>query len=53
MTALQQAQIITSSTGVAATVDPNDPTIVNVVAYYSPVFPLLWIVLTFNLRSNV
>jgi hypothetical protein len=53
MSALQQAGIITAFTGIAASVDPNDPTIINVVAYYSPVFPLLWIVITFNLRSNV
>jgi hypothetical protein len=50
---LQSAQIITGYTGVKATVDPADPTIVNVEAFYSPVFPLLWIVITFNLRSSV
>lgn len=53
LSALQQAQIITAYTGVKAEQDENDPTIVNVVAYYSPVFPLLWIVITFNLRSSV
>jgi len=53
LSALQQAQIITAFTGVKAETDPNDPTIVNVEAFYSPVFPLLWIVITFNLRSNI
>lgn len=53
LSALQQAQIITAFTGVKATQDPNDPTIVNVEAFYSPVFPLLWIVITFNLRSSI
>lgn len=53
LSALQQASIITAYTGVKAEQDENDPTIVNVVAYYSPVFPLLWIVITFNLRSSV
>jgi len=53
LSALQQASIITAYTGVKAEQDANDPTIVNVVAYYSPVFPLLWIVITFNLRSSV
>lgn len=53
LSALQQAQIITGFTGVKAEVDANDPTIVNVEAFYSPVFPLLWIVITFNLRSSV
>ena len=53
LSALQQANIITGWTGVKATLDPNDPTIINVEAFYSPVFPLLWIVITFNLRSNI
>jgi len=53
LSALQQAQIIMAYTGVGADPDPNDPTIVNVEAFYSPVFPLLWIVITFNLRSNI
>jgi hypothetical protein len=53
LSSLQQAQIITAFQGVSATQDANDPTIVNVEAFYSPVFPLLWIVVTFNLRSSV
>ncbi len=53
LAALQQANIITGWTGVKAELDPNDPTIINVEAFYSPVFPLLWIVITFNLRSNI
>ncbi len=53
MSALQQAQIITAFTGIKVESDPNDPTIVNVEAFYSPVFPLLWIVITFNLRSSI
>jgi len=53
LSAAQQANIITAWTDVKAEVDPNDPTIINVTAYYSPVFPLLWIVITFNLRSNI
>lgn len=53
LAALLQAKIITGWTNVKAQLDPNDPTIINVEAYYSPVFPLLWIVITFNLRSNI
>lgn len=53
LSALQQAQIITSYSNVSAKADANDPTIVNVEAFYRPIFPLLWIVLTFNLRSSV
>lgn len=53
LAALQQASIITAWTGVKAEQDANDPTIINVLAYYSPVFPLLWIVIAYNLRSSV
>jgi len=53
LASLQQAQIITAFNNVSAKQDPNDPTILNVEAFYSPVFPLLWIVVTFNLRSSV
>ena len=50
---LRRAQIIQDFSGIKATVDPADPTTVNVVAYYAPVLPLLWILVTFNLRSKV
>jgi hypothetical protein len=53
MSALKQAQLIVDFTGIKATVDANDPTTVNVVAYYAPVLPLLWILITFNLRTKV
>jgi len=53
LAALKDSYIITDYTGVKAQPDPNDPTIINVVAYYSPVFPVLWIVITYNLRTNV
>jgi hypothetical protein len=52
MKRLVDAQIISSFTGVKATVSPDDPTAAVVEAYYVPVFPLLYIVLTFNLRSS-
>ncbi len=53
LSSLKTAEIITAYTGVKAEQDPNDPTIINVVAYYSPVFPVLWIVITYNLRTNI
>ena len=53
LSSLQQAQIITAYNNVTAVLDPNDPTIVNVQAFYAPIFPLLWIVITFNLSTNV
>jgi len=53
LSALQQAEIITAYQTAKAKQDANDPTIVNVTAYYSPVFPLLWIIVTYNLRSSI
>jgi len=51
--ALVAANIITAYTGIEANVAPDDPTVAEVEAYYSPVFPLLYIVLTFHLRSSL
>jgi hypothetical protein len=48
-----QAEIVGGFTGINAEVDPNDPTIMRFEAFYAPIFPLLYIVLTFNLRANV
>jgi hypothetical protein len=53
LSALLKAQIITGFTGVSAIPDPVDPTTVQVTATYSPVLPLLWIVVTFNLRTRL
>jgi hypothetical protein len=53
LASLQTAQIITAFANVTAAQDAADPTIINVSASYSPVFPLLWIVITFNLRSSI
>ncbi len=50
---LVAAQIINTFTGVTANVSPDDPTAAEVEAYYQPVFPLLYIVVTFNLRSSL
>lgn len=50
-----QEQVITSFTGISVVVDPEDPTAVLVEAFYVPVFPLLYIQLTFRVsaQSNV
>ncbi len=53
MKALVSAQIITAYTGIKANVSADDPTVAEVEAFYSPVFPLLYIVLTFHLRSSL
>ena len=47
------AQIVNAYTGIKANVAPEDPTVANVEGYYQPVFPLLYIVITFNLRSTL
>jgi hypothetical protein len=53
LSSLQQAEIIRAYQAATAVQDANDPTIVNVTAFYSPVFPLLWIVVTYNLRTSI
>lgn len=50
---LVQAEIVGAFTGIAANVDPDDPTILRFEAFYMPVFPLLYLVLTFNLRARI
>lgn len=50
---LVQAEIVGAFTGIAAEVDPTDPTIMRFEAYYQPIFPLLYLVLTFNLRARI
>ena len=50
---LIQAQIVANYTGIRANVSDDDPTAAEVEAYYQPVFPLLYIILQFNLRSSL
>jgi hypothetical protein len=50
---LKAAQIIAAYTGVEANVAEDDPTTAEVQAAYQPVFPLLYIVVTFNLRASL
>ena len=50
---LKAAQIIAAYTGVEANVSEDDPTTAEVTAAYQPVFPLLYIVATFNLRASL
>jgi hypothetical protein len=50
---LVQAEIVGAFTGMSAIIDPCDPTILDFTMYYSPIFPLEYLVLTFNLRANV
>ena len=48
-----QSQIIAAYTGVRATVSADDPTVAEIEAFYQPIFPLLYLVVTFNLRSSL
>lgn len=50
---LVDAQILSAYTGVRARVSVDDPTASEVEAWVQPVFPLLYIVVTFNLRSSL
>lgn len=50
---LVQAEIVAAYTGIAAEVDPEDPTILRFEAFYQPIFPLLYLVLTFNIRARI
>jgi hypothetical protein len=50
---LVDAQILNAYTGVKAEVSPDDPTVIEAEAFIQPVFPVLYIVITFNLRSNL
>lgn len=46
-------QIINNFTGISVVQDPEDPTGILIEAYYQPMFPLLYIQFTFNVRSSV
>lgn len=50
---LVAAQILSAYTGVKANVATDDPTVAEVEAFIQPVFPLLYIIVSFNLRSSL
>jgi len=47
------AQIVSAYTGIKANISPNDPTACEVESFYQPIFPLLYIILKFNIRSSL
>lgn len=47
------AEIVAAYTGITAEVDEEDPTVLRAEAYYQPIFPLLYLVITFNLRARL
>ena len=50
---LKQNEIIVDFTGIRVAQNTSDPSTVDVEAYYSPVFPLNWIMVTLNLRQSL
>jgi hypothetical protein len=50
---LVQAEIVGAFTGISSNVDPEDPTILQFEAFYQPIFPLEYLVLTFSLRAQI
>jgi len=48
-----QQEIVGGFAGISAAPDETEPTTLNATAYYQPVFPLLYIILTFNLRAKI
>jgi len=50
---LVEAQILSAYTGVKAVLNPDDPTLIEAEAFIQPVFPILYILLTFNLRQSL
>ena len=48
-----QAEIIGAYTGVSAVPDPDEVTTLRVEAYYQPIFPLLYLVVTYNMRTRI
>jgi hypothetical protein len=53
MRQLVKSQIIAAYTGIKATIDPDNPTAAEVEAWYQPIFPLLYLVVTFHMRSSL
>lgn len=49
----KSAKIIYDFTGVKASYDESDPSVINVEAYYRPIFGVEWIVITFNVTTSL
>jgi hypothetical protein len=48
-----EAEILAAYTGTSAEVDADDPTAARVESFYQPIFPLLYIIVSFFLRSRL
>lgn len=51
--AKKAAQIVYDFKGVKAAYDAADPTVINVEAYYKPIFGVNWIIITFNISTTL
>lgn len=49
----KDAEIISTFAGIAAGAHPSDPTTINTVGYYVPIFPLEYIVSSYSLRTRL
>lgn len=47
------AEIVGGFTGISANVDPDLATAIRFEAYYQPIFPLLYLILQYNLRASI
>lgn len=49
---LVRSQVVASYTGISAQIDPDDPTTALVEGFYKPVFPLLYIIVSYSVRAS-
>lgn len=49
----KSAQIIYDFKGVSAVYSEDDPTLIEVSAYYKPIFGVNWIYITFNIATSL
>ena len=50
---LVDSQIVAAYTGIKANVSADDPTACEVESFYQPIFPLLYVILKFNIKSSL
>lgn len=50
---LVQQEVVGAFNNISAQSDSEDPTVLTAEAFYQPIFPLLYIILTFNLRARL
>jgi hypothetical protein len=48
-----QQEIVAAYTGISAESDAVDPTTMNIEGFYQPIFPLLYLMVTYNIRAQL